>query len=209
LSGIHERDATHSIRQGLTRKVIERIKTTGDVFLGWSDRPWVLDDAAVRVPLIGFDDGAEKHRSLNGAEVPVINANLTFALDLTSAKRLLENAAVCFEGVKKYGASDINADVAQRLLRAVGNPNGRPNSDVVRPWVNGSDVTGQSQVDAPRVQAIAAAAADLVAKRDAWLNPTGASDGERRQRTLTNLYNARPVWRLLALNQARAGKQEV
>ena len=94
---------------------------------------------------------------------------------------------------------------------------------------------GREPADDPRVQAIAAAAADLVAKRDAWLNPTGASDAERKQRTLTNLYNARPAWldlahraldaavlaaygwpkdltddeilaRLLALNLERAGK---
>jgi hypothetical protein len=53
-------------------------------------------------------------------------------------------------------------------------------------------------VDDPRVQAIAAAAADLVARRDAWLNPVGSSPAECKQRTLTNLYNARPVWLDLA-----------
>ena len=37
---------------------------------------------------------------------------------------------------------------------------------------------GREPADDPRVQAIAAAAADLVAKRDAWLNPTGASEAE-------------------------------
>jgi hypothetical protein len=97
---------------------------------------------------------------------------------------------------------------------------------------------GREPADDPRVQAIAAAAADLVTKRDAWLNPTGASDAERKQRTLTNLYNARPAWldlahraldaavlaaygwpvdlsddeiltRLLALNLERAGKQRI
>jgi hypothetical protein len=93
----------------------------------------------------------------------------------------------------------------------------------------------QEPMDDPRVRAIAAAAADLVTKRDVWLNPTGASDAERTQRTLTHLYNARPAWldlahraldaavlaaygwpadlsddeilaRLLALNLERAGK---
>ena len=57
---------------------------------------------------------------------------------------------------------------------------------------------GREPADDPRVQAIAAAAADLVAKRDAWLNPTGASEAELKQRTLTNLYNARPAWLDLA-----------
>lgn len=31
-------------------------------------------------------------------------------------------------------------------------------------------------------------------KRDAWLNPPGASEDELKTRTLTNLYNARPEW---------------
>lgn len=46
--------------------------------------------------------------------------------------------------------------------------------------------------------AIAAAARDLVAKRDAWLNPPGASEADLKKRTLTNLYNQRPTWLDLA-----------
>jgi hypothetical protein len=44
------------------------------------------------------------------------------------------------------------------------------------------------------VEAIAEAGRELVAKRDAWLNPTDASAEELKVRTLTNLYNARPAW---------------
>ncbi len=44
------------------------------------------------------------------------------------------------------------------------------------------------------MQAIAAAAKELVEKRDAWLNPPGASQKELVDRTLTKLYNARPAW---------------
>ena len=42
--------------------------------------------------------------------------------------------------------------------------------------------------------AIAAAAVDLNRLRENWLNPEGASEGELRRRTLTNLYNQRPTW---------------
>jgi type II restriction/modification system DNA methylase subunit YeeA len=48
--------------------------------------------------------------------------------------------------------------------------------------------------DSPLVVAIAEAARELVAKRDAWLNPPNASAEELKKRTLTNLYNARPSW---------------
>jgi hypothetical protein len=51
------------------------------------------------------------------------------------------------------------------------------------------------------VQAIAGAARELVAKRDAWLNPPGAGQADLKQRTLTNLYNQRPTWLDLAHRQ--------
>ncbi len=44
------------------------------------------------------------------------------------------------------------------------------------------------------MEAIAEAARELVAKRDAWLNPPDANPEELKRRTLTNLYNARPSW---------------
>jgi len=43
-------------------------------------------------------------------------------------------------------------------------------------------------------EAVAEAARELAAKRDAWLNPPDASEEELKKRTLTNLYNARPAW---------------
>ena len=46
--------ATNSIRGGANRKVLERIKDSGDIFLAWADRPWVLNGAAVRVSMVGL-----------------------------------------------------------------------------------------------------------------------------------------------------------
>jgi type II restriction/modification system DNA methylase subunit YeeA len=53
---------------------------------------------------------------------------------------------------------------------------------------------GHEPEDSRLVEAIAEAARELVAKRDAWLNPPNASADELKKRTLTNLYNARPAW---------------
>jgi hypothetical protein len=133
--------ATNSIRGGANRRVLQRIKESGDIFMAWSDRPWILDGAAVRVSMVGFDDGQEKVRTLDGQSVTEINPDLTTALDLTSAVRLPENFNIGFMGDTKVGEFDIPADVAAGMLSAPLNPNGRPNSDVVRPWVNGLDVT--------------------------------------------------------------------
>ena len=57
---------------------------------------------------------------------------------------------------------------------------------------------GQEPAEDPRVEAIAAAARELVALRDSWLNPADATARELKRRTLTNLYNARPTWLDLA-----------
>jgi hypothetical protein len=63
---------------------------------------------------------------------------------------------------------------------------------------------GKEPKDDARVERIAAAARDLVSKRDAWLNPQGASEAELKKRTLTNLYNQRPTW----LDQAHRALDE-
>jgi len=133
--------ATNSIRGGANRQVLKRIKETGDIFLAWDDEPWVLNGAAVRISIVGFDDGSEKVRRLDGVTVSTINADLTASVDLTTVGRLPENVGIAFMGDTKGGPFDIPGDLARRWLAMPTNPNGRPNSDVIRPWVNGLDVT--------------------------------------------------------------------
>jgi hypothetical protein len=137
--------ATQAIRAGVSRQVLDTIKASGDIFMAWSDRPWVLDGAAVRVSMVGFDRGLERERWLNGHRVDVINADLTTALNTTTAQPLPENTGLCFRSDEKGGPFDIDAATADALLTAPLNPNGRPNSDVVRPYVNGHDVTHRSR----------------------------------------------------------------
>jgi type II restriction/modification system DNA methylase subunit YeeA len=137
--------ATQGIRGGKNRTVLNRVKQSGDIFMAWSDRPWIQEGVAVHVSIVGFDNGKEPSRTLNGLSVQSINANLTGALDLTTAQRLQENIGIAAMGDIKVGAFDIDAATADLLLAAKGNPNGRPNSDVIRPWVNGLDITGRSR----------------------------------------------------------------
>ncbi len=133
--------ATNSIRGGVNRRVLEHIKETGDIFMAWSDRAWILDGAAVRVSMIGFDNGLGNERMLDGLPVATVNADLTGSLDLLKARSLGENSHLQFEGTKKGADFDIPNDLAQIMLKAPVNPNGRPNSDVIHPWVNGFDLT--------------------------------------------------------------------
>lgn len=333
--------ATNSITMVGNRPILERILETGGIFMAWSDRPWILDGAAVRVSMVGFDDGAQTNKTLDARPVSVINADLTAEANVASALPLKENEGLCFLGVMKGGPFDLREGQAKEMLAAPVNPNGRPNSDVVKRRLIGRDVVQRNQngwlvdfgempeaeaalyelpfeyvrtvvkpfrdgsrdrfmhqnwwlhgrtrpalrkamnglrrcivtpevakhrifvwmssgivpdhtchviarsddyffglvhsrihevwslsqgawmgmgndpryssartfetfpfpwppghepKDSPLVEAIAEAARELVDKRDAWLNPPNASAEELKKRTLTNLYNARPVW---------------
>ena len=132
--------ATQGIRGGANRTVLERTKETGDIFMAWSDKEWILDGAAVHVSIVGFDNGSEQTRRLDGNPAPRINADLTGGADLLRASPLLENSDIAFMGTTKGGAFDITWGEARALL-ATPNPTARPNSDVLKPWLNGSDIT--------------------------------------------------------------------
>jgi hypothetical protein len=137
--------ATQGIRGGANRKVLKRIKDTGDIFFAESDRNWILDGAAVHVSMVGFDDGTEPIRILDGAAAKKINANLATGSDITEAERLSENKNVCLRPTEKGGAFDLVEAEALSLLAAP-SPSGRPNSDVVRPWANADSLVSSRMV---------------------------------------------------------------
>ncbi len=141
--------ATNSIRGGATRSALERATGGSPIFDAWSDEPWVIDGAAVRVPLVCFsqsDDELTPERRLDGETADDIYTDLTArrggaGVDLTRARRLARNAGVAFMGDTKGGPFDVPGDLAREWLREPANPNGRPNSDVLTPWVNGMAIT--------------------------------------------------------------------
>lgn len=136
--------ATNSIRQTGSRPILERIGESGRIFHAWSDEPWVNEGANVRVSIVCFD--AEEPAGaaiLDGKPVAAINADLTEGgsskHDLTKARRLAANAERSFFGLLLAGKFAVDNETAQRWLQE-SNPNGRPNSDVLRPILNGNDV---------------------------------------------------------------------
>jgi type II restriction/modification system DNA methylase subunit YeeA len=131
--------ATQAIRGGVNREVLNRIKKIGDIFFAESDRDWILAGANVHVSMIGFDDGTEKTHVLDEKEVAVINSNLTSHVDVTQARSLAANFDVSFRGTQKSGDFDVEEKIARVWLIAP-NPNNRPNSDLLRPWLNGSAI---------------------------------------------------------------------
>ena len=141
--------ATNSIRGGANRRALQAAIDTRRIFEAWSDEPWVIDGAAVRVSLVCFsriDDDSVSDARLDGQPVDEIYADLTArrggaGVDLTVVRRLSENANVAFMGDTKGGPFDVAGDQARAWLRLPANPNGRTNADVLKPWVNGMALT--------------------------------------------------------------------
>ena len=131
---------TNSIRGGANRRVLEPIAAAGALREAWADEPWVLEGAAVRVSMVGFGEGFPDTR-LNGAIVERINSDLNGAnIDLTQAARLAENRNCAFQGPVLIGPFQVDGNRARTWLMKPLNPNGRPNSDVLKPILNASDI---------------------------------------------------------------------
>ena len=141
--------ATNSIPGGANRRALQAATDTRRIFEAWSDEPWMIDGAAVRVSLICFsrvDDDSVPEARFDGRPVNEIYTDLTArrgraGLDLTRVRRLPENAGVALMGDTKGGPFDVTGDQARKWLRLPANPNGRTNADVLKPWINGMDLT--------------------------------------------------------------------
>ena len=115
--------ATNSIRGGANRKVLQPIAEAGAIFEAWSDEPWMIDGAAVRVSLVCFGEEGEASR-LDGVAAQTIHADLSAeASNLPRALPLTENRGVAFMGDTKGGAFDIEGRVAREWLVAPLNVN--------------------------------------------------------------------------------------
>jgi hypothetical protein len=142
--------ATQGIRFASNRKVLQRIKDTGNIFFAISDRPWILNGANVQISMVGFDEGAETVYELDGNRVDVIHADLKGGADrtadFTQARPLGTNAGGCYLGIMKAGEFDIDESIAVEMLTAP-NVTGRPNSDVLRPRFTARDLLNRTGGD--------------------------------------------------------------
>jgi type II restriction/modification system DNA methylase subunit YeeA len=149
LHGITERVGfigTQSIRGGANRRVLQSVVDTANIFFAISDKKWPKPNgpsgtkkAMVQVSLVGFDNGFELEKMLDGVVVKHIPANLRLGLDTTKRKRLKENAGLAHQGPVKVGKFEISQSAASELVR-LPNPHGRSNSEVLSPWMNGNDI---------------------------------------------------------------------
>jgi hypothetical protein len=136
--------ATQGIRGGANREVLKRIKDTGDIFFAESDRDWILAGANVHVSMVGFDNGAEKSRVLNCKTVKEISPQLDAESKTHTATIIQANTGISFMGITPAGPFDIPSEIALEWLKSP-NPSGKPNSDVLRPYFNGLDLTKRAR----------------------------------------------------------------
>jgi type II restriction/modification system DNA methylase subunit YeeA len=138
--------STNSIRQQSNSGVLEKLSKFAPIFEAWADEPWVVDGAAVRVSLICFEwKVTPRNARLNGQPVEQVSSSLTSAIENGRALILPENKSYAYQGIKRVGQFEIPRQTAVEWLLAPANPNGRKNSDVLKPWASGFDVVRRPQ----------------------------------------------------------------
>jgi len=137
--------ATNSIRKNTNLPVLRRIAQDLTIFEAWSEEKWTVEGATVDVSLICFGHPLPGDRNvvLNGEAVEAIFADLTSDIDLTQARPLNENRGGALLGIQKSGPFDVPGAAARSWIALPTNPNGHSNSEVLRPYWNGDDITGR------------------------------------------------------------------
>lgn len=134
--------APNTVAGGANLEVLKHLVANAPIFNAWSNEKWWDKDTQVRVAMVCFGRNGGPPQ-LDGVPVAGIFADLTEdygdGVDTTLAQPLSENDGVAFLGIQKTGSFDVPGSLAREWL-AQPNPNGRPNSDVVRPWFNGEDL---------------------------------------------------------------------
>jgi len=140
--------ATNKVRKGANQALLNSICEKLRIANAWSDLPWVVEGAAVRVSIVCMDRDQYLGPSvyLDGEEVAHVGTELVPLSPhaMNGVSSLPENRGVAFVGGQKDGPFDITVEQALEMLSAPTNPNGRPNSDVIRPWCNGMDLARRS-----------------------------------------------------------------
>ena len=132
--------ATNSIRDEFSGQVLQRIYAAGRLVFAYRNEQWIGDGAAVRISIVGQDDGSDPVRELDGQIVSNLNPDLSTGTNVTIARQLPENQDIAHAGGDRNGDFDIPFDEAQRMLAQPTNVNGRKNDEVIFPFFIGRDL---------------------------------------------------------------------
>lgn len=129
---------SNSIRSSSSNIPIQAFVRRFTLFDAWSDLPWVVEGAAIRVSIVCGSAGARSSKQLDGRLVDNISPSLK--VETFVPAKIPAQGSIIFRGPPKIGPFDIPGDVARDWLSQPLNPNGRLNSDVLRPLWIASDV---------------------------------------------------------------------
>lgn len=142
--------STNSIRGGKNRLLLDKIAKFFAIYDAWADEEWINEGASVRVSMTCFSATSMEKKMISGEPVKDISSDLTekkenSKIDVSKVKQLKCNRSTSFIGTQKSGNFDIPGELAREWLAAPNNPNNRPNSEVLKPWINGIDITRRPQ----------------------------------------------------------------
>ncbi|MVS97723.1 class I SAM-dependent DNA methyltransferase [Devosia marina] len=152
--------STNSLSNAASRQVLRDLFTDQYPIAVWRDEPWTVSGAAVRVAIVCMSSEPVANPMLDDMAVDEIHSDLrsagtTRGADLTLSKPLRENANKAYQGVVPRGSINptdasrlglpngdfaVSAAQAREMLVAPLNPNGRPNTDVVVPYLIARDL---------------------------------------------------------------------
>ena len=134
---------TQAIRNSRPRRILQRIIDSGGIFFAVSDQSWRQDGASVRIAMVGFDDGSQESKELDGERVATILPNLTSRrADVTKARKLRQNSGIAFQGVIKSNDFVIPKQKAEYWILLTSSGPAKDTAEVVRPLVIGRDLNG-------------------------------------------------------------------
>jgi hypothetical protein len=98
----------------VNRHTLDQIAGKRLLFEAWSDEPWVIDGAAVRVSLLCFGIRHQETR-LNGVTVQEINSDLTGgSFNFTASNPLRENRGIAARRIERGGEFQVEDIKAPR-----------------------------------------------------------------------------------------------
>lgn len=164
---------TNSVPRSVSRKAVDYIARHGHIASAVSNMLWSTAPlrggtgqfAAVRISIICVDRAPPRRFVLDGREVRGITTDLyetspDLLFSQEAIRKLDENAEVAFQGIVprsevkkseklKHRLPDasfaVSGATGRALLIAKGNPNARPNSDVVKRYIVAEDLTDRDE----------------------------------------------------------------
>ncbi len=126
--------ASNSIRSSGSNIPVRNFAERFALFTAWSDLPWVVEGAAVRVSIVCGSSAEREIKVLDGQPTDHISPSLRE--NSFEAAKIRSQKDIIFRGPPKIGPFDVTGEIARAWLKQPLNPNGRLNSVVVRPlWI--------------------------------------------------------------------------